>query len=330
LPPETKPQPAALAVPPVPAGPPAPAPADTAALVKKRVAQAGRDFMRQSIELIGNEQRGFHLKLCITMAYIWLKIGEKDAYVDDLLAKLNDQHKGEWVPAKTTLQHYEGPMLRWLAKLARQKNPNDPSLPTKFTITFLREHPRHILDIGDADLKALNKDCKTLLELDKKHGNDCVKPQVLPVELPAKAMAPAAMTPAAEAIAISPPKKIRNGAKHELPARAIAPAVKATPTEDTVTRSPQKNAGRTKRKPAQHAPLENRPRQSTLTLDIEGTLLSNDEMLESIQVIKQNMLGMEQAGVPVERDVCLALFQCYMTAKKINKYFTEHTFPLAV
>ena len=99
MPPEAKPQPQpdATALQIVPTGLLAPVTANTAALVKKRVAKAGRDFVRQVVALIENEQRGFYLKLCITLAYILLKIGDKDAYVDEVLATLNKKHKGVWV-----------------------------------------------------------------------------------------------------------------------------------------------------------------------------------------------------------------------------------------
>ncbi|MEI8289793.1 MAG: hypothetical protein WCH99_09995 [Verrucomicrobiota bacterium] len=140
----------------------------------KEVGKAKKKFTRSVDQLVTVVGRDFHLRLVITLSLIWLKIGGEDQYVDDVFAKLQEENKTKWVPTKSTMQHYEGPMLRWLAALARARNPDDPRLRDKFSPTFLRTHLEYIVGIGEKELNELQTECDTLVKLDAKYGNACL------------------------------------------------------------------------------------------------------------------------------------------------------------
>jgi len=150
--------------------------ADSAAdkAVAKEVKKAQRNFSKQLGKLGGVCVHDFYIRLLITLSFIWLKIGNKDSYVDEVMVRLNHKPNNSWLPARTTLQHYEGPLLRWLAELARQQNPTDPNLREKFSPTFLRQHPQYLLGVGKSQLKLIAKKYVTMTEFDKAFGNGCI------------------------------------------------------------------------------------------------------------------------------------------------------------
>jgi len=267
-------------------------PADnTAKVIAARVKAAEQDFLRQTVELIETEGRGLFLRLSITLAYIWLKIGNEAEYVDDLLEKLQRDHKDELVPSKKTFQHYEGPMLRWFAELARRKNPKDPNLREKFSPTFLRSHPQYILGVGEPELKVLQSECRTLLGLDEKFGNGRLKPEKIQ-----------------PAIALNRPK----------PSAGVSTAGSASNGEEKRPKTPV--AKSSKKYPA-------KPKiQSSLvphSSNGEGAP-SNDELLVKIDGVYTTLLAMQEAGIQVDLDVTRALMKCCVTAKKIQDVFRRH------
>ena len=337
MPTATTAQPTASGGTPPPPGAP-PVPGNPAKIVRKQVRKAQREFARKVLALMETESRGFYLRLCITLAYLWLKIGEKDAYVDEVLAKLHEQHKDAWAPSKTTLQHYEGPMLRWLAERARKKNPDDPNLSKKFTLVFLRQYPQYIVD---APLKELNRECKTLVSLDKKYGNGCVKPDEQKAELCAEGIAPVVKTEPSGSTTEPPQDSKPAGAENKraqrsrLQNQARKPASAANgestmpskigeseihPSVPKASQTLAKAAGADPQR-TQGCKLRNQPRQPASAADEEPSLPSNDDLLEKIHVVKQTLMDMKAAGIPINDDAKVAMANCCLLAKHINSYF---------
>ena len=337
-PPEAPPKPTAEAVPSATTGQPAISAAtptlqgaplaraqgNPAKIVRKQVRKAKREFVKKLVALMETESRGFYLRLCITLSYIWLKIGEKDAYVDEVLAKLHEQYKDAWVRSKTTLQHYEGPMLRWLKEVARGKNPEDPNLQKKFTIVFLRQYPQYIVD---APVEELSRECRTLIGLDKQYGNGCVKPDEQNAELCAEGIAPVVNTDSVDATTEAPQDSKSAVAEKRRAERSTSRSQKRRPipTEDTKPPAKAETMAKTAgadQKSSQGCKLRSQPRQpASVEEDEEAALPSNDELLVKILAVEQTMLAMKQEGIPIDGDSINEIAKCLLLAKQINKYF---------
>jgi hypothetical protein len=295
-PPETSNQPPAETIPSGTTGQPPSLPHNTAKFIKKQVVKAKREFRRQTVELIKTEGRGFYLRVSITLAFLWLKIGAKDAYVDEVLTALQEEYQGAWVPSRSTLQHYEGPMLRWLVELARRKNPDDPNLREKFTPAFLGEHPQYIANVGKAQVEELCRECQTLVRLDQQYANGCVKPA---------------------------------GPKAEL---RVTPVESAAKTEPVITTEPPHKSNPTdaKSKREDRSQSQAQPRQPATAADTESEPPSNDDLLMKIHVVQQTLSAMKEAGIPINRDAENAILRCCLTVKDINRSFNPQPFPLTV
>jgi hypothetical protein len=326
---------------------PTPVPGNTAKILRKQVRKAQQEFARRTVQLIKTEDRGFYLRVCLTLAYIWLKIGNKDDYVDEVLAKLHKQYEGAWVPSQSTLQHYEGPLLHWLLKLAQEKDPTDQNLPEKFTTVFLRKHPHYMLNGGKAQVDDLCSDCKTLVRLDRKHGNGCVKPEEQKAE--SKDIEPAVQTAPAGAIT-EPPQKVKPvRAKNEraqrsklqsqprqptsaaeaesalcskIAASAVNPSVPSKPTQAiaNTSQTQAKTNGATPQRTQRCYPQSKPRRLSPATKD-EVTARMNDELLEMLHGVQQRLLAMQEAGITTNRDVENAMLGCCTTVTQINSHF---------
>jgi len=301
-PPETSPQPTAETMPTATTGqpevveatttpqaaPPAANADDLAKAVAARVAQAKQAFITKLAEAYEHQ---LYMRLAITFEFMWLKIGNQEQYVDAVLAKFQATHPGGWMPAKKTLQHYEGPMLRWLEKLARKKNPKDPALKGKFSPTFLNAHPKYILDlnIDEEKLIGLAHDCKTMVGLDKKWGNDRVKP--------------AKQTSKLSAAAINP----------SIPSNPTQAVPKANQTQaKTAGADPQRT---------QDCKPRNQLRHPSPSEEDEPAPPTDDEMLATLRVFYYQMLARKKAGEPLHGDIKKELFRCVKTAGEINEYF---------
>ena len=264
-------------------------PADnTAKVIAARVKKAREKFARQVEEMTALAGRDFFLRLSVTLSFIWLKIGDEEGYVDDILATLQTEHKDQWTPAKQTLQHYEGPMLRWLVELARAKNPADPNLKSKFTPTFLRTNPKYILDVGNPELMILQSECRTLTGLDEKYGNGRLKPEKIQPAMALGTTKPSASVLPARPASIAEKKRAKMPtakSSKKIPAKAKTQSGLAA-KEDEVAAPP-----------------------------------TNDDLLLQVDAFKKDMLKMKDAGVPVNSDVSNALFAIWQLSREIKKYF---------
>jgi hypothetical protein len=257
----------------------------------KRIQAAMRLFPKQLLKSGKISGNAFFMRLVLAFTFIWLKIGNKEAYVDDLLARLEDENKDMDVASKETIQHYEGPMLRWLAELAHQNDPTDPNLQEKFPITFLRSHPQYILALGDgmAKLRELQCECATLTRLDGRYGNGRVNPSEKKTE--------------ATAVTTNPPRR-----KSPRPSVALEAKTLAKPT---VVGSRQATKGK-------------RPLQLCLKSgdkDVETCPPTNDELLEKIDAVKKTLQSMRNAGVPLDDDAHKALKELGVLAVANRLYF---------
>ncbi|MGD0411834.1 MAG: hypothetical protein ABSC18_09010 [Verrucomicrobiota bacterium] len=120
--------------------------------------------------------------LQLVRAILIIKLLEPDVYVEQIVARLRQKHKGKYVvPGPKALYKYSAPFLEWLRR-SRAELRHHP----KLLLSFLRREPHWLLDVTDEELEKIAHDCGNLENLEKKYGPRPSKPAITPSQVPTK------------------------------------------------------------------------------------------------------------------------------------------------